>query len=466
MAMIQNSITPFTILTYLRFSLGQGVTGWSGKEERESGCRGLEGVGSWLPNNVLDPTASISSGAGDFFYGPIQERVGESCACWLAKWGSDILPIEEQLQDPLSRLNQVRTTRNLHQYLTHPVYARWQCLKRPDLRVWRSGGVPASWIRGIISSDAFFMSNLGADTSTSNMAGGGEFDRYSVAKRVVDLRRKDRQLGVAEDRLAESLASMDMSSSVDGEKSRGIDSVDGTDLLADEDEEREFKALFADGIYYSHLTFLQLEKIGKDMCPITGQPYVDKEVLRKALWMAEEFKAKIPIAPNAFAARFDDGQPEKDGEDELGISKKLVSKESDLGDKDVSKWFMVPVDSTLRLSDFSLPLPPSHPRRHSSSPMSLPPGADRFFSLSTAIRSSLLTTQFEELEGRKATAYEPCRFSVEFWGVSELKEKQRLYSQTFVYAGSLFNAYLQIVRKKQLQLGVRFPSPLYPFLTV
>jgi hypothetical protein len=34
------------------------------------------------------------------------------------------------------------------------------------------------------------------------------------------------------------------------------------------------------------------------------------------------------------------------------------------------------------------------------------------------------------------TRFEPFRFSVEFWGVDQLKEKQRLYSTTVGYAGS------------------------------
>ena len=34
------------------------------------------------------------------------------------------------------------------------------------------------------------------------------------------------------------------------------------------------------------------------------------------------------------------------------------------------------------------------------------------------------------------TKYEPFRFSVEFWGVDKLKEKQREYSNTVFYAGS------------------------------
>ena len=50
--------------------------------------------------------------------------------------------------------------------------------------------------------------------------------------------------------------------------------------------------------------------------------------------------------------------------------------------------------------------------------------------------------------------YPPFRFAVEFWDVESLKEKQRLHSRTIWYAGSLFNVYVQVVRKKGIQLGV------------
>jgi len=50
--------------------------------------------------------------------------------------------------------------------------------------------------------------------------------------------------------------------------------------------------------------------------------------------------------------------------------------------------------------------------------------------------------------------YPPFRFAVEFWDIESLKEKCRLHSHTIWYAGSLFNVYVQVVRKKGVQLGV------------
>lgn len=53
------------------------------------------------------------------------------------------------------------------------------------------------------------------------------------------------------------------------------------------------------------------------------------------------------------------------------------------------------------------------------------------------------------------TGYEPMRMGLEFYGVDRLMEKQRMYSPSFFYAGSVWNLYVQTVKKpKGLQLGI------------
>lgn len=57
----------------------------------------------------------------------------------------------------------------------------------------------------------------------------------------------------------------------------------------------------------------------------------------------------------------------------------------------------------------------------------------------------------------KWTRFPPFRFGVEFWDLDLLVEKNRLHSQTIWYAGSLFNVYTLVVRKKDaaaFQLGI------------
>ena len=62
---------------------------------------------------------------------------------------------------------------------------------------------------------------------------------------------------------------------------------------------------------------------------------------------------------------------------------------------------------------------------------------------------------------------EPFRFSVEFWDVQNLIERERTYSTTHFFAGNWFNVYVQTIRRKEkgLQLGVYLhrQSPSEPF---
>ena len=87
-------------------------------------------------------------------------------------------------------------------------------------------------------------------------------------------------------------------------------------------------------------------------------------------------------------------------------------------------------------------------------------------------RSSMSASSFFGLKNDRCTAaecasgnysnttrwvsYPPYRFGVEFWDAGSLREKSHLYSQTIWYAGSLFNVFVQMFRKKAHgpQLGV------------
>jgi hypothetical protein len=60
-------------------------------------------------------------------------------------------------------------------------------------------------------------------------------------------------------------------------------------------------------------------------------------------------------------------------------------------------------------------------------------------------------------ETTRWTPFPPLRFGVEFWDLGTLREKTRLHSQTVWYAGSLFNVYTLVIRKKGVldaQLGI------------
>ena len=100
------------------------------------------------------------------------------------------------------------------------------------------------------------------------------------------------------------------------------------------------------------------------------------------------------------------------------------------------------------------------------------PGSSSVSNRHTPSRSSMSVSSFFGLKNERFTAaecvsgrysdttrwtpYPPYRFGVEFWDVGSLREKSHLYSQTIWYAGSLFNVFVQMFRKKAQgpQLGI------------
>lgn len=297
--------------TSSRFALGHGLGSLASETDLGIGCRGLEGVGtpynlprsrtrthSGAPSSQsFDPSASTNSAFTSYspiFVGPEGERVGEACACWLAKWGSDILGVEEWISEG----------GNAEEFdVVPPILSAHPELKTPELRVWSSlpGGMSSSWIRGVISSDAFFLGSTCSSGSTKgdvhDSRAGGEFERYLFAKRVVELRRKEKLRikecnsrkkgkGVmpnsddensdveASDRITdEDVTLSDDGSSKCSDSKRtecqafggisGHSSVDEEEL-----DEEEYIELFSSGIHYSHLVrilHLAGDTIGSDI---------------------------------------------------------------------------------------------------------------------------------------------------------------------------------------------------------
>lgn len=69
--------------------------------------------------------------------------------------------------------------------------------------------------------------------------------------------------------------------------------------------------------------------------------------------------------------------------------------------------------------------------------------------------SSALAFQLAHLSSRTWTPHEPIRIGIEYFSISKLEERSRLYSPSFWYAGSVWNLYVQIIKKpKAKQLGI------------
>jgi hypothetical protein len=163
------NISPDTVLTYLKFALGAPIDNIELLDEPAVGlgavaqlvssatsiassqsCTEYTDATSSFPveeamsNNEKHAPPQLDSA---HYYGVLSDRVGHACACWLARWGIDILAWEEG-----SSAN-----------------------KAP--RIWRRGGLTPRWVRAILSSNFFFVKS--------------EWHRYETAKRVVELRRRD-----------------------------------------------------------------------------------------------------------------------------------------------------------------------------------------------------------------------------------------------------------------------------------
>lgn len=171
-----------------------------------------------LDSKKEDPAAFDDSSASSIrddehqlylYYGTVSDKIGEAVACWLARWGADMLQYELQAVDGTKPAcgapnpsSERGTARRSTVSTTRPTAGSvpFQPLPPNVPVIWRRGGLAPRWIRALLSSDSMFVRD--------------EKERYDVAKMVVELRR-----------------------------SEGIDV----------EEELELTKLFTEGIYYQNM---------------------------------------------------------------------------------------------------------------------------------------------------------------------------------------------------------------------
>ena len=186
---ILSSIGPHTVIEYLDFAIGKPIR-TQGAAEPDTAV-GLENVAQEVKREhspsvdstkteVVDPDSHSTIGGGlletlshrypscpdectlhehSFYYGPISSKIGEAAACWLAKWGPDILKIEEKGLNAQPRPTSAGGSFNV----TVP-------------EIWGRGGLSAKWVCALVSSDLLFIR--------------GERERYEFAKSIVEFRRQ------------------------------------------------------------------------------------------------------------------------------------------------------------------------------------------------------------------------------------------------------------------------------------
>lgn len=402
----------------------------------------------------IDPAESLE-GLSSPHYGPVSDKIGEACACWLTRWATDVLQLETQdgassasLLDTRSRSKSLSSF-DPNSILAAPFPSRSKAIDLP--LIFRTGGLSAKWVSAIVCADTLFVK--------------GERQRYNFARSVLELRRRE-----------------------------GIPQHD----------EHIWRTMFEQGIHYSNMvcftyipelsligilqTFEDILFISQDASPATHKPYVSPSVLHASHWTQSVQRHHIMQRANSSPSTPTNSNDPSVRDKELGITSTTadllleIANEERAGhaSADPNKvYFPVLADSSLRIGENGASSPSVAPGAQmsmddffnvSQSPTQgqkqvrpadqtpsnyIPTTEDAFFGISAARFSRQACIQADPSSKCRWTPYPPYRFSVEFWDVDLLKEKSRLHSQTIWHAGNLFNVYVQVVRKKgQTQLGI------------
>ncbi|CAA7260014.1 unnamed protein product [Cyclocybe aegerita] len=475
LALILKTVGPTTVLPYLNFACGMSLTYCHVMPEDTQPAVGLESVAvilddeipmaattraieglkiepSSAPKASMDGAASrprseggssesdgefedLADSGPSYHYGAVSDKIGEACACWLARWATDMLQLEDRDANCAnSDLPDSRTrSKSLSSVGTVDTTPLPSILVNPPV-IWGVGGLKAEWVAALVSADTLFVKN--------------EWERYNFARAVVELRRRN---GIIKQ------------------------------------EERVWNRMFEYGICYMNMTFEDILFISQDISPTTKRLYVPLSVMQASHWAQSVLRNQITSRPSqsiynpSGCTTGTTSPPPRDKE--LGITwttADILSKLSEVErnviafDKNKS-YFPVSCDQSLRIGDngsnptgtgtqlsmeelFSSSHQPS-PRQpqatgHDSSSKISTTEAN-FFGILTLRHVAHTCVDLDPAGKLRWTPYPPYRFSVEFWDVDLLKEKSRLHSQTIWHAGSLFNIYVQLVRKKgQAQLGI------------
>ena len=231
----------------------------------------------------------------------------------------------------------------------------------------------------------------------------------------------------------------------------------------------------------------ELIAISQDISPTTGQPYVSMSALQSAHWNHAMLRHHITTKPSGFGSQ--GSQRDK----ELGITvtttnvlQMVNSLRRDAADQERVRqklYYRIPSDTSSRLGEngkieassmdqlFEVSSLAYNPKGPSAITSRASTHEGNFFGLQSDCETASSCISADSTGNVKWSPYPPVRFAVEFWGVHNLREKTPLHSHTIWYAGSYFNVYVQLVRKKGMQLGMYLhrqssidpmPSPSVP----
>lgn len=188
--------------------------------------------------------------------------------------------------------------------------------------------------------------------------------------------------------------------------------------------------------------------ISHDVSPTTGRPYVSANRLHSSHWKQSELRLKVGSAIR---------------DKELGVTRLTseITVPPDVVPPSPAPYWVVASDSSERIGDATGlenatmdQLFTGLPHDDNKKAMPASTSEANFFGILAPPQNAATVAQFDPESRQRWSPFPPIRFSVEFWDVDHLKEKTRMHSHTIWYAGSLYNAYVQVIRKKSVQLGV------------
>ena len=343
------------------------------------------------------------------------------------------------------------------------------------LKFW--DGIPGEIIKEIVGGDSFYVYT--------------EWDRWVLAKRLLDRRLRDHayELGLiarGAKQITQAPCLPSLTAIRSGHASGGVTTSGNQNKTT---VHKQWKALYTDpdiepllvlldeGIHYMHFEFEQLEFIKRSQ-DVFGLPVVPENTLSSALWKQLVLRQRV-IGAN-------------DKQEELGISRLQETLEFETtqistgtsskngrvtycktdesgSDQGPRTWdadgkprkFWIPIADAMAFYGDSTDQPEEPSRsshggsgrgsmlievdesewtRESTSPLnSIPPGA----------------TNRKSRNQPRYTEFPPFRFCVELPHPRFLQEKNKIYSRTMSYAGSLWNIYIQKLQSTgNVQLGI------------
>ncbi|WWC66355.1 uncharacterized protein I206_100256 [Kwoniella pini CBS 10737] len=431
------------------------------------------------------------------YYGVVGNKIGEACCCWLARWGIDLLNAE----------------------LKHPTSI---------YKVWSHGGLPANLVRAVLSSDYFYVPNemeryrfarkvldlrrAGWDEETQDQGDISLATGSGLGLGMEGTHTEDDQWEEWEEEENELLRTF-----AEGIYYCHMTFDDLSTIASDIDPSTHLPYAPLSILQAAHWTAADLrsrvtahEKAGTttaaDEENELGLTQTTSSICTTSRRRRPATRSRVPSPAIMSASPWAPSSPSLtlDSLPSLNAAQQTV-------------WHPVPTDETLKIGASGMSLlttstqtqntalgdmpdfgpDPFDDLNHRSTDLpketsrKVPHGEKTAFGLISAkatgkeiedkwinegginsiqglgLNDSSTPRSDMVMNEERWTKIQPYRFSVEFFDIDKLTEKERFYSNTHFYAGSYFNCYVQMIKRKEkgLQLGIYLhrQSPNEPF---